>query len=77
MSEQADDDDDKIRRITDVRPKTVTTNYRDSVITVRFDPFSKTFRWFFEYKTSYSGEAQSIERALQEAKKIIDKMIDG
>jgi hypothetical protein len=62
-----------------VPPKTVRTMYRKHELLLIFCPDTRTWRWKTKhtYVVEFDGIARTQERALREAKRTVDRLVDG
>ena len=62
-----------------VPPKSVRSMYRKHEIILTFRPVTKTWSWktTHTYTVEFDGIAGTQDRALREAKRTVDKLMDG
>lgn len=60
-----------------VEPKTVRETYRKHAITVQYSPAEGLWHWEIEFtaRLQYDGEAKDERRALEKARRQIDRLL--
>lgn len=63
----------------EIKPKTERHQYRQHTIVITFVPRERMWKWKFAHqpRLSFSGQARTLQRALREAKKEVDTIVDG